>query len=208
MLENSIRNQTSTYHSVTVLLTLSNLEIQATKVKVWKFSSLGNKCFLRHYPYHSPERYRLIHIYRELRQQIKAELMYVYMILNVSLSPKWETVIFIWTLSPVKCALSRLEAKAVSQGCAWSKNVLKMTFSLVTTCVSVTLFLSPENKAYLFAQRFNVISVCHKTKCGIDEDIPQYQLAFDYLADKNSSVNEKESKMKKLTEITMQLIFP
>ena len=113
-----------------------------------------------------------------------------------------------WTLSPVKCALSRLEAKAVSQDCAWSKNVLKMTFSLVTTCVSVTLFLSPENKAYLFAQRFNVISVCHKTKCGIDEDIPQYQLAFDYLADKNSSVNEKESKMKKLTEITMQLIFP
>ena len=90
--------------------------------------------------------------------QIKAELMYMYMILNVSLSPKWETVIFIWTLSPVKCALSRLEAKAVSQGCAWSKNVLKMTFSLVTTCVSVTLFLSPENKAYLFAQRFNVIS--------------------------------------------------
>ena len=208
MLENSIRNQTSTYHSVTVLLTLSNLEIQATKVEVWKFSSFGNKCFLRHYPYHSPERYRLIHIYRELRQQIKAELMYVYMILNVSLSPKWETVIFIWTLSPVKCALSRLEAKAVSQGCAWSKNALKMTFSLVTTCVSVTLFLSPENKAYLFAQRFNVISVCHETKCGIDEDIPQYQLAFDYLADKNSSVNEKESKMKKLTEITMQLIFP
>ena len=208
MLENSIRNQTSTYHSVTVLLTLSNLEIQATKVEVWKFSSFGNKCFLRHYPYHSPERYRLIHIYRELRQQIKTELMYVYMILNVSLSPKWETVIFIWTLSPVKCALSRLEAKAVSQGCAWSKNVLKMTFSLVTTCVSVTLFLSPENKAYLFAQRFNVISVCHETKCGIDEDIPQYQLAFDYLADKNSSVNEKESKMKKLTEITMQLIFP
>ena len=208
MLENSIRNQTSTYHSVTVLLTLSNLEIQATKVEVWKFSSFGNKCFLRHYPYHSPERYRLIHIYRELRQQIKAELMYVYMILNVSLSPKWETVIFIWTLSPMKCALSRLEAKAVSQGCAWSKNVLKMTFSLVTTCVSVTLFLSPENKAYLFAQRFNVISVCHETKCGIDEDIPQYQLAFDYLADKNSSVNEKESKMKKLTEITMQLIFP
>ena len=112
MLENSIRNQTSTYHSVTVLLTLSNLEIQATKVEVWKFSSFGNKCFLRHYPYHSPERYRLIHVYRELRQQIKAELMYVYMILNVSLSPKWETVIFIWTLSPVKCALSRLEAKA------------------------------------------------------------------------------------------------
>ena len=208
MLENSIRNQTSTYHSVTVLLTLSNLEIQATKVEVWKFSSFGNKCFLRHYPYHSPERYRLIHIYRELRQQIKAELMYVYVILNVALSPKWETVIFIWTLSPVKCALSRWEAKAVSQGCAWSKNVLKMTFSLVTTCVSVTLFLSPENKAYLFAQRFNVISVCHETKCGIDEDIPQYQLAFDYLADKNSSVNEKESKMKKLTEITMQLIFP
>ena len=34
MLKNSIRNQTSTYHSVTVLLTLSNLEIQATKVEV------------------------------------------------------------------------------------------------------------------------------------------------------------------------------
>ena len=34
MLENSIRNQTSTYLSVTVLLTLSNLEIQATKVEV------------------------------------------------------------------------------------------------------------------------------------------------------------------------------
>ena len=145
MLKNSIRNQTSTYHSVTVLLTLSNLEIQATKVEVWKFSSFGNKCFLRHYPYHSSERYRLIHVYRELRQQIKAELMYVYMILNVSLSPKWETVIFIWTLSPVKCALSRLEAKAVSQGCAWSKNVLKTTFSLVTSCVSVTFITRKQS---------------------------------------------------------------
>ena len=83
-----------------------------------------------------------------------------------------------------------------------------MTFSFVTACVPVTLFLSLENKAYFFSQRFNVISVDHKTKCGIGEDIPQYQLAFNYFADKNSTVNKKESKIKKLTEITIQLIFP
>ena len=47
------------------------------------------------------------------------------------------------------------------------------------------LFLSLKNKAYFFSQRFNVISVDHKTKCGIGEDIPQYQLAFNYFADKN-----------------------
>ena len=72
-----------------------------------------------------------------------------------------------------------------------------MTFSFVTACVPVTLFLSLENKAYFFSQRFNVIPVDHKTKCGIGEDIPQYQLAFNYFADKNSTVNKKESKMKK-----------
>ena len=69
-----------------------------------------------------------------------------------------------------------------------------MTFSSVTECVPVTLFLSFENKAYFFALRFNV---CHKKKCGIDEDIPNHQLAFNYFADKNSTVNKKESKMKK-----------
>ena len=37
MLKNSIRNQTSTYHSVTVLLTLSNLEIQATRLRFENF---------------------------------------------------------------------------------------------------------------------------------------------------------------------------
>ena len=72
-----------------------------------------------------------------------------------------------------------------------------MTFSFVTACVPVTLFLSLENKVYFFSQRFNVITVDHKTKCGIGEDIPQYQLAFNYFADKNSTVNKKESKMKK-----------
>ena len=51
-----------------------------------------------------------------------------------------------------KCTLGRLKAKAVGQGCACSKNVLKMTFSSVTACVPVTLFLSLENKAY-FALR-------------------------------------------------------
>ena len=152
MLENSIRNQTSTYHSVTALLTLSNLEIQATKVEVWKFSSFGNKCFLRHYPYHSSERYRLIHVYRELRQQIKAELKYMYMILNVSLSPKRKNSDLYLNIVARKCTLGRLKAKAVGQGCACSKNVLKMTFSSVTACVPVTLFLSFENKAY-FALR-------------------------------------------------------
>ena len=152
MLENSIRNQTSTYHSVTALLTLSNLEIQATKVEVWKFSSFGNKCFLRHYPYHSSERYRLIHVYRELRQQIKAELKYMYMILNVSLSPKRKNSDLYLNIVARKCTLGRLKAKAVGQGCACSKNVLKMTFSSVTACVPVTLFLSLENKAY-FALR-------------------------------------------------------
>ena len=121
----------------------------------------------------------------------------MYMVLNVSLSPKWETVIFNWTSSPLKCALGRLEAKAVGQGCACSKNVLKMTSSSVTAYVSVILFLLFENLAYFFALRFNVISVCHKTKCGIDEDIPKHQLAFNYFADKNSTVNKKESKMKK-----------
>ena len=134
--------------------------------------------------------------------------MYMYMVLNVSLSPKWETMIFKWTSSPLKCALGRLEAKAVGQGCACSKNVLKMTSSSVTACVFVILFLLFENLAYFFALRFNVISVCHKTKCGIDEDIPKHQLAFNYFADKNSTVNKKESKIKKLTEITIQLIFP
>ena len=152
MLENFIRNQTSTYHSVTALLTLSNLEIQATKVEVWKFSSFGNKCFLRHYPYHSSERYRLIHVYRELRQQIKAELKYMYMILNVSLSPKRKNSDLYLNIVARKCTLGRLKAKAVGQGCACSKNVLKMTFSSVTACVPVTLFLSLENKAY-FALR-------------------------------------------------------
>ena len=34
------------------------------------------------------------------------------------------------------------------------------------------------------------------------------KLAFNYFADKNSTVNKKECKMKKLTEITMQFIFP
>ena len=95
--------------------------------------------------------------------------------------------------------------KAVGQGCACSRKNVKMTFSSVTACVPVTLFLSFENKAYFFALRFNV---CHKTKCGIDEDIPKHQLAFNYFADKNSTVNKKESKIKKLTEITIQLIFP
>ena len=117
-------------------------------------------------------------------------------------------MIFNWTSSPLKCALGRLEAKAVGQGCACSKNVLKMTSSSVTACVFVILFLLFENLAYFFALRFNVISVCHKTKCGIDEDIPKHQLAFNYFADKNSTVNKKESKIKKLTEITIQLIFP
>ena len=116
------------------------------------------------------------------------------MVLNVSLSPKWETVIFNWTSSPLKCALGRLEAKAVGQGCACSKNVIKMTSSSVTAYVSVILFLLFENLAYFFALRLNV---CHKTKCGIDEDIPKHQLAFNYFADKNSTVNKKESKMKK-----------
>ena len=105
----------------------------------------------------------------------------------------------------MKCALGRLEAKAVGQGCACSKNVLKMTSSSVTAYVSVILFLLFENLAYFFALRLNV---CHKTKCGIDEDIPKHQLAFNYFADKNSTVNKKESKIKKLTEITIQLIFP
>ena len=69
--------------------------------------------------------YRLIHVYLELRPQIKAELMHMhmYMILDVSLSPKRETGVFIWTMLHVKCAQGRLEAKAVSQGCACSKNV-------------------------------------------------------------------------------------
>ena len=98
-----------------------------------------------------------------------------------------------------------MEAKAVGQGCACSKNVLKMTSSSVTAYVSVILFLLFENLAYFFALRLNV---CHKTKCGIDEDIPKHQLAFNYFADKNSTVNKKESKIKKLTEITIQLIFP
>ena len=68
-----------------------------------------------------------------------------------------------------------------------------MTFSSVTECVPVTLFLSLENKAYFFALRFNV---CPPKKCGIDEDIPKHQLAFNYFADKNSTVNKKESKIK------------
>ena len=49
--------------------------------------------------------------------------------------------------------LRSLKAKAVGQGCACSKNVLKMTFSSVTAYVPVTLFLSLENKAYFFALR-------------------------------------------------------
>ena len=63
-------------------------------------------------------------------------------------------------------------------------------------------------KQSLLCAAVNVISVCHKTKRGIDEDIPQYRLAFNYFADKNSTETKRESKMKKLTEITMQLIFP
>ena len=49
--------------------------------------------------------------------------------------------------------LRSLKAKAVGQGCACNKNVLKMTFSSVTAYVPVTLFLSLENKAYFFALR-------------------------------------------------------
>ena len=83
--------------------------------------------------------------------------------------------------------------KAVGQGCACSRKNVKMTFSSVTECVPVTLFLSFENKAYFFALRFNV---CHKKKCGIDEDIPKHQLAFNYFADRKSTMNKKESKIK------------
>ena len=49
--------------------------------------------------------------------------MHMYMILDVSLSPKRETIVFIWTMLHVKCAQGRLKAKAVGQGCACSKNV-------------------------------------------------------------------------------------
>ena len=52
-------------------------------------------------------------------------------------------------------------------------------------------------KQSLLCAAVNVISVCHKTKRGIDEDIPQYRLAFNYFADKNSTENKRESKMKK-----------
>ena len=55
------------------------------------------------------------------------------------------------------------------------------------------IVFSVRKQSYFFALRFNV---CHKKKCGIDEDIPKHQLAFNYFADKNSTVNKKESKIK------------
>ena len=58
-----------------------------------------------------------------------------------------------------KCTLGRLKAKAVGQGCACGKNVLKMTFSSVTACVPVTLFLSLENKAYFALQLMSFLCV-------------------------------------------------
>ena len=90
-----------------------------------------------------------------------------------------------------------------------AKTHKKITFSTVTAYVPVTLFLSLENKAYFFAQRFNSISVCLTTKCGIDEGIPKHQLTFNYFAHKkfNSEQKRKQNEIYIYRRVRSVIIF-
>ena len=74
------------------------------------------------------------------------------------------------------------------------------TFFLPIYVLRVSCYL------YIFLQHcirpWNIVFIARK------QSVLLCALAFNYFADENSTVNKKECKMKKLTEITMQFIFP